>query len=88
MTTTTIQEEMLQYFGELNLKEQQSILGLIKTFVNSHKEFKSQTIEEYNAELEEGNAEIEAGNYITHEKSKKCFRNKIWRQKSGGNKKL
>ncbi|MEO8821944.1 MAG: hypothetical protein ABI366_00105 [Ginsengibacter sp.] len=64
MTTTAIQEEMLQYFGELNLKEQQSISRLIKTFVNRSQR---QTLEEYNDELEEGNAEIEAGNYITHE---------------------
>ena len=68
MTTTTIQEEMLPYFGELNMEEQQSILGLIKTFVNRSQR---QTLEEYNDELEEGNTEIEAGNYITHEEVKK-----------------
>lgn len=71
MITKTIHEEMLQYFGELNLKEQQSILGLIKTFVNNHKEFKPQTIEEYNDELEEAVAEIEAGHFLTHEEVKK-----------------
>lgn len=70
MTTTTIQEEMLQYFGELNIEEQQSILGLIKTFVNRSQR---QSLKEYNDELEEGNAQIEAGNYITHEEVKKRF---------------
>ena len=70
ITTTTIQEEMLQYFGELNIEEQQSILGLIKTFVNRSQR---QSLKEYNDELEEGNAEIEAGHYITHEEVKKRF---------------
>lgn len=84
MTTTTIQEEMLQYFGELNIEEQQSILGLIKTFVNRSQR---QSLKEYNDELEEGNAQIEAGNYITHEEVKKGFQNKIWKQQSDGSKK-
>lgn len=68
MTTRTIQKEMLKYFGELNVEEQQSVLGLIKTFVNRSQR---QSLKEYNDELEEGNAEIEAGNYITHEEVKK-----------------
>lgn len=68
MTTTTIQEEMLQYFGELNMEEQQSILGLIKTFVNRSQR---QSLKEYNDELEEAVAEIEAGNFLTHEEVKK-----------------
>ena len=70
MTPTTIQEEMLQYFSELSIEEQQSILGLIKTFANKSQR---QSLKEYNDELEEGNAEIEAGNYITHEQVKKRF---------------
>ncbi|RNI40078.1 hypothetical protein EFY79_01905 [Hanamia caeni] len=70
MATTTIQEEMLQYFGELNIEEQQSILGLIKTFVNRSQR---QSLKEYNDELVEGNAQIEAGNYFTHEEVKKRF---------------
>ena len=70
MTTRTIQKEMLKCFGELNVEEQQSVLGLIKTFVNRSQR---QSLKEYNDELEEGNAEIEAGKYITHEEVKKRF---------------
>lgn len=73
MTSTAIQQEMLRYFTQLNKEEQQSLLGLIKTFIGSRKTNERQTIEEYNEELEQANAEIEAGNYITHDEVKKMF---------------
>jgi len=73
MTSTAIQEEMLQYFTQLNKEEQQSLLGLVKTFLHSRKDFEPQTLQEYNDELEQGSAEIEAGNYISHEEVKKMF---------------
>lgn len=73
MTTTTLQDEMLQYFIQLNKEEQQSLLGLVKTFIGSRKDSVPQTLEEYNEELERGDAEIEAGNYITHDEVKKML---------------
>ena len=73
MTSTAIQEEMLQYFSQLNKEEQQSLLGLVKTFLCSRKIFEPQTLQEYNNELEQGSAEIEAGNYVSHEEVKKMF---------------
>ena len=71
MNSTTIQQEMLHYFTQLNKEEQQSLLVLIKTFIESRKDSVPQTLEEYNEELEQGNAEIEAGHYITHDEVKK-----------------
>lgn len=73
MASTTTQQEMLRYFSQLNSEEQQSVLGLIKTFIGSRKNFEPQSIEEYNKELEDANAEIEAGRYIEHEEVKKMF---------------
>ena len=73
MTPTAIQKEMLQYFTQLNKEEQQSLLGLVKTFLHSRKNLEPQTLQEYNDELEQGSAEIEAGNYISHEEVKKMF---------------
>ena len=70
-TTINIQEEMLQYFSQLNKKEQQSVLGLVKTFLNSRNEVMPQTLEEYNEELEEAVSEIEAGHFLTNEEVKK-----------------
>lgn len=65
--TAIIQQEMLKYFTQLNKQEQKSVLGLVKTFVDSRNEMRPQTLQEYNDELEDGNTEIEAGNYIAHE---------------------
>ncbi len=73
MASTIIQQEMLHYFSLLNAEEQQSLLGLIKTFTDSRKNFEPQSMEEYNKELDEANAEIEAGRYIIHEEVKKMF---------------
>jgi len=67
MTSTAIQEEMLQYFTQLNKEEQQSLLGLVKTFLHSKKDFEPQTLQEYNEELEQAVSEIEAGHYMTHD---------------------
>jgi hypothetical protein len=74
METVALKEEMLQYFERLSKDEQQSLLNLIKTFINNrHTEFEPVTLEEYNKELEESDAEIEEGNYLTHEEVKKKF---------------
>lgn len=73
MTSTAIKDEMLRYFTQLNHKEQQSLLGLIKTFVGSRKDSVAQTLEDYNEELERGDAEIEAGNYVSHDEVKKML---------------
>jgi predicted transcriptional regulator len=73
METTTLKEEMLQYFDQLSKAEQQSLLDLIKTFVNNRPEFEPVTLEEYNKELEDGDTEIEEGNFLTHEEVKKKF---------------
>lgn len=74
--TTTIKDEMLAYFTRLNKNEQQSVLGLIKTFVDSREEMRPQTLQEYNDELEDAVTRIEAGHYITHDEVKKRILNK------------
>ena len=74
METTILKEEMLTYFSRLNREEQQSILAMVKTFINSRNtEFGPVTLDEYNRELEEADAEIEAGDFITHDEVKKKY---------------
>ncbi len=74
METTILKEEMLTYFSRLNREEQQSVLEMIKTFINSRNaEFGPVTLDEYNRELEQADAEIEAGDFITHEEVKKKY---------------
>ncbi len=73
METTVLKEEMLTYFSRLNREEQQSVLAMIKTFINSRNTELPVTLQEYNKELEEADAEIEAGDFITHEEVKKKY---------------
>ena len=74
MATSSISQEMLTYFMQLNEAERQSVLEMIKTFLNSKKnEIKPPTIQQYNEELEKADAEIEAGDYVTHEEVMKRY---------------
>ncbi len=73
METTVLKEEMLTYFSRLNREEQQSVLAMIKTFINSRNTELPVTLQEYNKELEEADAEIEEGDFITHEEVKKKY---------------
>lgn len=70
-STPTLQKEMLQYFTQLNKKEQQSLLKFVKTLINRREEMRPQTLEEYNDELEQAATSIEAGHFITHSEVKK-----------------
>jgi gas vesicle protein len=55
MNATTLTDEMLKNFVQLNREEQESILQVIKTFLSGkEKDFVSQTIEEYNEDLKAG----------------------------------
>jgi hypothetical protein len=52
MATTSLSDEMIKNFVQLNKDEQKSVLQMIKTFLSSKKnEFVPQTLEEYNAEI-------------------------------------
>ncbi len=74
METTVLKEEMFTYFSRLNREEQQSVLAMIKTFINSRNtEFGPVTLDEYNRELEEADGEIEVGDFVTHEEVKKKY---------------
>ena len=66
MATTSLSEEMLKNFVQLNADEQKSILQMIKTFLSSKKdEFIPQTIEEYNAEIDEAVEAYKRGEFTT-----------------------
>ena len=76
METSSISQEMLNHFTQLNDAEQQSVLEMVKTFVRSKAtNSTTQTLEEYNRELERADAEIEAGDYVPHEEVLKRYLN-------------
>ena len=61
METSAIDKEMYDYFMQLNEAEKKSVVQMIKTFLQSRKEFERISIERYNKEIEEAEAEIERG---------------------------
>ncbi len=74
ITTSATSKEMLNYFMQLNEKEKQSVVNLLKTFLINRKENPvPQSIEEYNQEIEMVDAEIARGDYVKHEEVMKRY---------------
>jgi len=66
MATSAIDKEMHDYFMQLNETEKKSVVQMIKTFLQSRKEFERISIERYNKEIEEAEAEVERGESYSH----------------------
>jgi predicted CopG family antitoxin len=68
MKTSTIDENMYNYFELLNEAEKKSIIEMIKTFLQSRKEASERiSIEQYNKEIDEAESEIERGESYTQD---------------------
>ena len=67
MATSAIDKEMHDYFMQLNETEKKSVVQMIKTFLQSRKEFERISIEQYNKEIDEAESEIERGESYSHE---------------------
>ena len=69
-----LDNEMFGYFTQLNDAEKQSIIQMLKTFLQSRAQ-KSEhiSIEQYNQELNEAESEYEKGDIIKHEDLLKHF---------------
>jgi hypothetical protein len=68
MATQVINQEMIEYFKQLNNAEKKSVVQLIKTFLKARNDSPGRiSIEQYNKELDEAERQIEAGNFITQE---------------------
>ena len=66
MATTSLSDEMIKNFVQLNTDEQKSVLQMVKTFLSSKKnDFTPQTIEEYNAEIDAAVQGYKLGEYTT-----------------------
>lgn len=66
MAISSLSEEMINNFVQLNTEEQKSILQMIKTFLSSKKkEFVNQTAAEYNAEIDESVEAYKRGEFTT-----------------------
>lgn len=66
-----LEQEMYNYFIQLNEAEKRSVVQMLKTFLKSRKEKPERiSIEQYNKEIEEAVERIASGNFITHEQLK------------------
>lgn len=65
--TITADQELQEYILQLNEAEKQSILQLIKIFVQGRQQSVEQiSIEQYNKEIDEAEADIETGEVHSH----------------------
>ncbi len=71
--TGSLEKELNTYIHQLNITQQKSLLGFIKTLFPSVDE-DTITIEQYNKELEEVDAAIERGEFYTHEQATEIFK--------------
>lgn len=63
-----LDNEMYNYFTQLNDAEKKSVIQMLKTFMKGRKESPERiSIEEYNQELQEAEAEYERGEFASHE---------------------
>jgi hypothetical protein len=68
MATQVIDQQMVEYFMQLNNAEKKSVVQLIKTFLKARNDSPGRiSIEQYNKELDEAEAEIERGEFYTQE---------------------
>ena len=64
METSAIDKEMYDYFMHLNEAEKKSVVQMIKTFLQSRKEFERISIERYNKELKKQKQKLKEVNLI------------------------
>ena len=70
-----LDNEMFNYFTQLNDAEKKSVIQMLKTFLSGRTEKSERvTIEQYNQELDEAEAEFEKGEVVTHEELLKQIR--------------
>ena len=70
--SSVLENEMFNYFTQLNEAEKKTVVQMLKLFLKKQKETPGHiSIEQYNKEIDEALAEVEAGNYITQEEMEK-----------------
>ncbi len=67
MITGGIDTEIQKYLPLLGNEEKQSLLSVIKSFLNLKKEEIGISVEQYNKEIDEAMARMNNGEFTTHE---------------------
>ena len=67
-----MEQELFQYFLQLDEAEKKSVLQMLKTFVKGReKKLSPISIGRYNKEIDKAIARVEAGEFFTHEEVEK-----------------
>ncbi len=68
MAATIMQQEIQEYFADLNESDQKHVLDIVKNLLAEHDgETGRISIEQYNKEIDEALADVAAGRYYTQE---------------------
>ena len=71
MKEQALNQEFYHYYNRLSKVQKESMLSLVKSFLEkSEEKTKRVSIEQYNKELEEAEKRISEGEYVTHESLK------------------
>jgi hypothetical protein len=63
-----MEQELFQYFLQLDEEEKKSVLQMLKTFVKGREKKTTRiTIKQYNKEIDEAIARVEAGEFYDHD---------------------
>lgn len=63
-----MEQELFQYFLQLDEAEKKSVLQMLKTFVKGREKKAAQiSIEQYNKEIDDAIARVEGGEFYNHE---------------------
>lgn len=68
MGIPSLENELMQYWPQLNVVQQESILSVIRSIVQPEGRI---TIEQYNKEIDEAVARVESGEFYTQEEVEK-----------------
>lgn len=71
---TVIENEMLNYFTQLDESEKKSIVNMLKTFIKNRSQDKPVSMEEYDRELLDAEKEFEQGEVVSHEQMLKIIK--------------
>lgn len=69
MAAPSLDNEMMQYWSQLSIVQKESLLGVIKSFIEQPGERIS--LEQYNKEIDEAVARVEKGEFYTQEEVEK-----------------
>ena len=71
MNAQTINKELSIYFSLLNLAQKNSVLSLIKSFIQTDEKVKRITRKQYNKEILEAEKRVAKGHFVTEEAAEK-----------------